>query len=189
MPNELDLKGQLLVAMPGMEDHRFARAVVLVSSHDAQGAMGFVLNQPVASPSFDQIMDELGIEQCQGDSARDVSVFCGGPVEQGRGFVIHSLDYSSQNSLRIGDIACVTATLDALKTVSGPSAPERAILCLGYAGWGSGQLEDELAQNGWLTIPATQELIFATSHERQYAAALAAIGIDEASLSSSSGHA
>ena len=187
-----NLTGHLLIAMPGMEDPRFARTVILICSHTKESSMGFILNQPVASPQFGDILVELKLEEQLLILKRDerfVPVFRGGPVEQGRGFVIHSLDYSSSASTRVGDLAGVTATLDALRTLAGETPPENAIMCLGYAGWAEGQLEEEIVQNGWLTMPANRTLVFETHHSMQYDAALAAMGITEALLSPNAGHA
>ena len=188
----LDLTGHLLIAMPGMIDDRFARSVVLVCNHDAQGSMGFVLNQPAASPKFLEILHELKLEECEEQmrkSDRTVTVFRGGPVEQGRGFVLHSLDYSTPASSRVGDLAAVSSTLDALRALCGEAAPQHAIMLLGYSGWGPGQLEAEIVNNGWLSVPATTELLFRTPSENQYDQALAEIGISAASLSLSGGSA
>lgn len=188
----MDLKGHLLIAMPGMEDTRFARSVVLICSHSSDGSMGFILNQSVASPQFVEILDELDMADQAKElesQGRQVPIFRGGPVEQGRGFVVHSLDYSSSASARIGDLAAVTATLDVLRALAGPTPPEDSIMLLGYAGWSEGQLEDEIAHNGWLTIPASRKLVFQTHHTMQYDAALAELGVSEATLSASAGHA
>ena len=175
--------------MPGMEDPRFARSVILICSHSNDGSMGFVLNQPVVSPKFSEILDELSITDYKDDLVDTIPVFRGGPVEMGRGFVLHSLDYSTSASSRIGDLACISATLDALRSIASPTPPDHAIMMLGYAGWEAGQLEEEILQNGWLTTPATHEILFETDHSRQYAAALETMGISEELLSASSGHA
>ncbi|MEP1206647.1 MAG: YqgE/AlgH family protein [Rhizobiaceae bacterium] len=185
----LKLKGQLLVAMPGMVDPRFARSVILICAHSSEGSMGFVLNQPVVSPKLTEILDELDVTDRNDAVAEQVNVFRGGPVEQGRGFVLHSLDYSSPASTRVKDLAGVTATLDALQRIASDNPPENALMLLGYAGWSAGQLEEEILQNGWLTTPATHEIVFETPHCDQYEAALASLGISEELLSAESGHA
>ena len=188
----LDLRGHLLVAMPGMVDARFARSVVLLASHSPEGAMGFVLNRKVATPDFLEILTELNLDMevaRQRRQERTIPVFSGGPVEQGRGFVIHTLDYGSPGTARIGDLAGVTATLDVLRALAGPHPPRKSIMMLGYAGWGAGQLEREIAANGWLTLPATRELLFATDHKARYETTLAAMGISEALLSAEAGRA
>ena len=188
---QMKLKGHLLVAMPSMQDPRFARSVILICAHSDEGSMGFVLNQPVASPSFSEILDELSVpdEDIVEAKAEAIQVFRGGPVEQGRGFVLHTLDYSTSSSTRVDDLACITATMDALRRIASPEPPEGHILFLGYAGWSSGQLEEEILQNGWLTMPATREIIFNTSFEQQYEASLARLGISEELLSANPGHA
>lgn len=185
----LNLKGHFLVAMPGMEDSRFARSVILICAHSSDGSMGFILNQPVAKPTFREILSELEIEFDAAEDRPAPPVFRGGPVEQGRGFVIHSLDYSTPASSRVDDLAGVTATIDALRKVAGENGPENSIMLLGYAGWAEGQLEQEIAQNGWLTMPATRQILFETPHDKQYSAALALMGISEELLSMNSGHA
>jgi len=187
--NGFNLKGHLLIAMPGMEDARFARTVILICSHSEDGSMGFILNQPVTSPTFSEILDELGLEKSTRIGNPDVPIFKGGPVEQGRGFVIHSLDYSSTTSARVDDLAAVTATLDILRKLASEEPPQDSIMLLGYAGWSEGQLEEEIAQNGWLTMPANRKLVFQTAHDEQYEAALAAMGISEELLSANAGHA
>lgn len=195
MTKEFNLKGHLLVAMPGMEDHRFSRTVIFICNHDADGAMGFILNHKVQSPTFNEILEELEVElKIAPENEFDaelpaVEVFSGGPVEQGRGFVVHSLDFSTKSSVRVGDLACVTATLDALRALVSPARPEGYVMLLGYSGWGKGQLEQEIAQNGWLTLPASRKLLFQTDYTMLYEEALRAMGISEASLSSNAGHA
>ena len=186
---KFNLKGQLLLAMPGMEDARFARSVILICSHGEEGCMGFILNQPISAPKFPEILEELEIEVKSSNSGEDIPIFCGGPVEQGRGFVLHSLDYSSSTSARVDDLGAVTATLDVLRKLVSEEPPIDYIMMLGYAGWAEGQLEEEIAQNGWLTMPATRKIVFQTPHDQQYAQALADMGISEELLSASAGHA
>ena len=184
-----NLKGQLLLAMPRMEDTRFARSVILICSHGDEGCMGFILNQPISTPKFPEILEELDIDIKSDVAGEDVQVFCGGPVEQGRGFVLHSLDYSSSSSARVDDLGAVTATLDVLRKLVSEEPPIDYIMMLGYAGWAEGQLEEEIAQNGWLTMPATRKIVFQTPHDQQYSQALSDMGISEALLSASAGHA
>ncbi len=188
----LDLRGHFLIAMPGLRDDRFARSVVLVCSHSDEGAMGFVLNKRVVTPTFMEILEELDLDMEIARQKRvrsEIDVFFGGPVEQGRGFVIHSLDYGSPGTTRVGDLVGVTATLDVLRALSGPHPPQQSIVVLGYSGWSAGQLEQELAQNAWLTVPATPKLLFDTAYDARYAAALATLGVSEEMLSSQAGHA
>ena len=154
--------------------------------------MGFILNQPVLSPTFPEILDELKLapekDFCIANDI-EVDIYRGGPVEKGRGFVLHTLDYSTQQTARIDDLAGLTATLDALRHISSPEPPRQYLMLLGYSGWSAGQLEQEIAENGWLTVPASKQLIFDTDPMLMYDAALAAIGVSEATLSSASGHA
>lgn len=188
----LDLKGNLLIAMPFMEDDRFARTVVFMCSHNDEGSMGFVLTQPLSSPAFPEILQELDMQDEADELAengRTVPVFRGGPVEQGRGFVVHTLDFDAPTSMRVDDLACVTATLDALRRLAGSHSPEHFIMLLGYAGWTQSQLENEIQQNAWLTVPATHELLFNTPHDQLYDAALKSMGISEMLLSANAGHA
>ena len=189
---DFNLKGQCLIAMPGMGDQRFARAVILICSHSDEGSMGFILNQMVVTPTFVDILDELGLEEEQQifeKSGREMPVYRGGPVEKGRGFVLHTLDFGTGSTARVGDIAGLTATVDALKKLSSDHPPDDALMLLGYAGWSAGQLEQEIAENGWLTVPSSHELIFDTEPALKYDAALAVLGVSEATLSSASGHA
>ncbi len=188
----LDLRGHFLIAMPGLRDDRFARSVVLVCSHSDEGAMGFVLNKRVVTPTFMEILEELDLDMEIARQKRvrsEIDVFSGGPVEQGRGFVIHTLDYGSPGTTRVGDLGGVTATLDVLRALSGPHPPQKSIVVLGYSGWSAGQLEQELAQNAWLTVPATPKLLFDTAYDSRYTAALATLGVSEEMLSSQAGNA
>lgn len=192
-PGEMNsLKGSFLIAMPSMLDPRFERSVVFICSHSEQGAMGFVLNKPALEPQFAEILDEIGLEE-EATRVRyaesPTQVYSGGPVEPGRGFVLHSLEYGIATSSRIEDLAGITATIEILRAMARGHGPESAIMLLGYAGWGSGQLEEEISNNGWLTAPATREMIFDTPREDLYTAALAAIGVSVELLSGDAGHA
>ena len=189
------LDGQFLVAMPGMADDRFARAVIYVCAHSAEGAMGIVLNRPASDLNFPDLLVQLDIVP----EAERISlpkrvgrmqVLMGGPVETSRGFVLHSPDfYIDQSTLPIDDSVCLTATIDILRAIARGEGPENAVLALGYAGWGAGQLEAEIQQNGWLNCPADAELIFGASVDTRYELALRRIGIDPAMLSTEAGHA
>jgi putative transcriptional regulator len=189
------LDGQMLIAMPAMTDERFARAVIYVCAHSAEGAMGIVVNQPAQNIKFPDLLVQLEVipanERIQLPSmASDVKVLKGGPVETGRGFVLHSSDFFIENStLPIDEGICLTATLDILKAIAGGTGPHEAILALGYAGWAPGQLEHEIQQNGWLHCTADPELIFGKDVEHKYERALRKLGIDLAMLSSEAGHA
>jgi putative transcriptional regulator len=189
------LDGQLLIAMPVMSDPRFARSVIYLCAHSEDGAMGLILNQRASHISFPDLLERLGIEtadgeDCVADDVTNMSIHVGGPVETGRGFVLHSADYFADDStLPIEDGVCLTATIDILKAIAAGNGPNRAILALGYAGWSPGQLESEIQANGWLNCPADPELIFDPNLEAKYTRALAKIGIDPSHLVSDAGHA
>lgn len=188
------LDGHLLMAMPGMGDPRFERAVIYLCAHSEDGAMGIRINQAAPKLTFPDVLSSLQIIP-EGDielpaEVSRVTVHRGGPVETGRGFVLHSADYVVENAtLLIDDDMCLTATLDILRAIATGGGPRKALLALGYAGWGPGQLEDELRANGWLHCPARSELIFDPDLDDKYQTALAEIGIDPAMLSTDSGSA
>ncbi|MEI2386468.1 YqgE/AlgH family protein [Breoghania sp. JC706] len=189
------LDGQILIAMPGMMDDRFERTVIYLCAHSAEGAMGLILNKIVGNLSFPELLTQLGIIGEEDpirlpEAVETMPVHRGGPVETGRGFVLHSADYFVQNStLAIENGICLTATLEILKAIADGSGPENALLALGYAGWGAGQLESEIQANGWLTCPADEALIFGGNPEAKYAEALGRLGIAPGMLSSDAGHA
>lgn len=189
------LDGQMLIAMPAMADERFARSVIYVCAHSNEGAMGIVINQPAQNIKIPDLLVQLEVipasERIQlPNQAETVKVLKGGPVETGRGFVLHSADFFIENStLPIDNGVCLTATLDILKAIARGAGPHNAILALGYAGWAPGQLEQEIQQNGWLHCPADSDLIFGADIEHKYERALRKIGIDLAMLSSEAGHA
>jgi putative transcriptional regulator len=189
------LDGQMLIAMPTMGDERFTRSVIYVCAHSTEGAMGIVVNQPAPNIKFPDLLVQLEVipagERIElPTQAEDVKVLKGGPVETGRGFVLHSADFFIENStLPIDEGICLTATLDILKAIARGDGPASAILALGYAGWAPGQLEEEIQQNGWLHCAADLELIFGTDTDGKYDKALRKIGIDLGQLSSQAGHA
>jgi putative transcriptional regulator len=189
------LEGQMLIASPAMMDERFARSVIYMCAHSPEGAMGIVVNQPAPHIKFPDLLVQLNVipasELIQLPSrAGAVTVLRGGPVETGRGFVLHSADYVIENStLPIKDDICLTATLDILKAIARGNGPQSAVLALGYAGWAPGQLEAEIQHNGWLHCPPDPELIFGPDAEAKYARALQKIGIEPGRLSSDAGHA
>ena len=160
------LKGQFLVAMPGMGDERFRETVIYVVGHGDEGAMGLVINQPVEDMHFSDVLEELGISENDEairmpDSVREREVLRGGPVQKGRGFVLHSPDYFREgNSYAVNDEICLTATLDVLKAIAEGGGPREGLLALGYAGWGPGQLDAEIQQNAWLSVPADEAELF-----------------------------
>ncbi len=189
------LEGQLLIAMPSMTDKRFARSVIYLCAHSKDGAMGLIINQPASHISFAELLEQLQILP-QGKAADELpeiaetSVHVGGPVETGRGFVLHSSDYVTPDStLRIGDKFCLTATIDILKAMANNRGPKRSILALGYAGWSAGQLEQEIQANGWLNCPADLDLVFDTDVDEKYEGAMGRIGINPTHLVNDAGHA
>lgn len=187
--------GQLLIAMPVMSDRRFARSVIYICAHSEDGAMGLIINQRASHINFPDLLERLGIVPSGADDgiSDDIlsrSIHVGGPVETGRGFVLHSADYFSDGStLSIEKGVCLTATIDILKAIASGEGPDRSILALGYAGWSPGQLEREIHANGWLNCPADADLIFDTDVENKYQRAMAKIGIDIPFLVNDAGHA
>lgn len=180
--------GQLLIAMPGISDPRFERALILVCAHDEQHAMGLALNHPVEGLSVADLLERLDIAD-EVKAAPDL-VLIGGPVERERGFVLHTDDYGSEHSIDVGPGLTLTATRDVLEAMAQASGhPRKAILALGYAGWGPGQLENEIKENVWLTCDPDEALIFGGEHERKWTRALAKLGIDPERLSSAAGRA
>jgi putative transcriptional regulator len=194
-PKEGYLDGQVLVAMPTMQDERFSRSVIYLCAHSSEGAMGIIVNQPAQNIRFSDLLVQLDVIPGEGlielpQQREAVRVLKGGPVETQRGFVLHSADYFIKDStLPINGGICLTATLDILKAIANGSGPQSAVLALGYAGWAPGQLESEIQANGWLNCEADSSLIFGTAAEQKYELALKKIGIDPAMLSSTAGHA
>ena len=181
------LAGQLLIAMPGMRDPRFARTVVYMCAHSAEGAMGLVINRVLESLTFTDLLEQLGIE---GTAVQPSSaVHFGGPVETGRGFVLHSPDYRQDGTLSVADDVSLTATVDILRAIAAGEGPRRHLLALGYAGWGPGQLDGEIRANGWLHVAADEELVFDAGLDSKWDRAIAKIGIDPRMLSDVAGHA
>ncbi|MDB5601282.1 MAG: putative transcriptional regulator [Xanthobacteraceae bacterium] len=189
------LDGQMLIAMPAMHDERFARSVIYVCAHSSEGAMGIIVNHPAANINFPDLLVQLevipAVEAIElPPSAGTVKVLKGGPVDTGRGFVLHSADFFIENStLPIDEGVCLTATLDILKAIAKGDGPASAVLALGYAGWAPGQLETEIQDNGWLHCSADSELIFGTDNGGKYEKALKKIGVGIGMLSSEAGHA
>ena len=174
--------------MPGMADMRFAQAVVYLCDHSEQGAMGLIVNKPAADMSFAELLEQLEITP--ETTTEKVGVYFGGPVETGRGFVLHSSDYTSDlRTLNVRDGIALTPTLDVLEDIAAGRGPERVMMMLGYAGWGPGQLESELAANGWLTCEGASELVFDVPDGLKWSRALRNLGIDPALLSADGGSA
>jgi putative transcriptional regulator len=183
------LTGRLLVAMPGIGDPRFERAVIFLVAHNAEHAMGLTVNRPVEGLSVRRLLRRLGVKSSI-EMPRDL-VMMGGPVERDRGFVLHTDDYTApDSSIPVAAGVSLTATRDVLEALAGHNRrPRRAIMALGYAGWGAGQLEREILQNTWLTCDADETLIFGDDHEHKWTQALAKIGVSADHLSSEAGRA
>lgn len=185
MPNRL--AGQLLIAMPGMADPRFARTVVYICAHGAEGAMGLVVNRLFGSVSLSDLLDQLGIENAK--SAPDMPVHFGGPVETGRGFVLHSGEFQREGTMVVDDTVALTATVDILRAIADGQGPVHSLLALGYASWGAGQLDSEIQANGWLTAPADSQILFDRDIDTKWERAIAKLGATPSMLSAEAGHA
>lgn len=181
------LTGQLLVAMPNMEDTRFERSVIYLCVHNADGAMGLVINQLAEELSFPDLLEQLGIEVRGREVGMPIHV--GGPVESGRGFVLHTSDYAQASTIQVNDWVSLTATVDILKDIADGRGPRRALLALGYAGWGAGQLDGEIQQNSWLNVNADEALLFGDDPNSKWEQSIAKLGIDLSLLSGEAGHA
>lgn len=184
----LDLTGQLLLAMPGISDARFEYSVILMCSHSSDGAMGLILNKPIPEVSFQNVLKQMKIAPLK--AARPVPVQFGGPVETGRGFILHSDEYvADETTLHVAEGMAMTVTTQILEDLARGMGPAQSIMCMGYAGWGPLQLEGELQRNGWLTCAATQELVFDPNYETKWHDALKSMGIDPLMLSAEGGEA
>jgi putative transcriptional regulator len=185
------LTGQLLVAMPQMQDPRFARSVVYLCAHSEEaGAMGLVINKTIDALTVDELYAHLNIEPPQDTRAkRPHLVHFGGPVDPGRGFVLHSTDYREEGTLGIGDEFAMTATLDILRALGKVEGPNKSLLALGYAGWAPGQLDAEIHANGWLSVAADADLVFDEADDSKWHRALAKLGVSPEMLSTDAGHA
>jgi putative transcriptional regulator len=182
------LNGQMLIAMPGIGDPRFERSLILVCAHDGDHAMGIAVNRPVEGLTIPDLLDRLEIKTA-GPLDADL-VLLGGPVEVERGFVLHTDDYRAEHSLEVDGGLALTTTREVLEAMGQPDGhPRRAILALGYAGWGAGQLEHEIRQNVWLTCDADEALVFDDDYDSKWARALAKLRIDPKFLSAEGGRA
>lgn len=193
--NRGHLEGHFLIAMPGMQDDRFARAVVYICAHSPDGAMGIVINKAASKITFRDLLAQLDIvpqkeEIRLPEPAGQMRVHRGGPVETSRGFVLHSADYYVEDStLPIDEHVCLTATLEILKAIAAGDGPENSLLALGYSGWAPGQIESEIQANGWLFGRGPSDLIFDPNLEGKYERALGLFGVDPTRLASEAGHA
>lgn len=185
--DEPSLAGQMLIAMPGIGDPRFERAVVYLCGHSVDGAMGLIVNKPVDNITFPELLEQLGIDA---ELPRQIRILFGGPVETGRGFVLHSADYHVTGStLQVTEDVGLTATVEILEEIAEGEGPKQSLLALGYAGWAPGQLEEEILANGWLQCPPEADLLFGSADETKWERALATLGIDPAQLSGDAGRA
>jgi len=181
------LTGQMLVAMPQMLDERFVKTVIFMCAHTEDGAMGLVVNKILEDIDFPDLLDQLDLNPAAGGT--DIRVHFGGPVESGRGFVLHSSDYQQDATMVIDEQIALTATTDILRDIAEGDGPQSSLLALGYAGWGPGQLDSEIQANGWLSVDADPGLIFGNEPDKIWQGALAKIGIDVSMLSGDAGHA
>ena len=182
------LAGQLLVAMPQMGDPRFARSVIYLCTHSGDaGAMGLVVNKVLGSLTLAELLAQLQIEA--GAVAKKLPVHFGGPVEPGRGFVLHTADYREEATLPVTGNIAITATLDIMRAIGKGEGPRHSLFALGYAGWGPGQLDAEIQANGWLSVAADENIVFDPDQDGKWQRALGKLGIDLSLLSSDAGHA
>jgi putative transcriptional regulator len=186
-PKTSPLAGQLLIAMPHMQDPNFAGSLILLCAHSPDGAMGLILNQPIPKLSFEALMRQIGVEPLP--PARSIRLVNGGPVEEGRGFVLHSADWRAQTSMEVTGEVALTASLDVLQAIASGGGPREGLLALGYAGWGAGQLEQEIARNDWLHVAPDEDLIFGGADETRWRRALAKLKVDPLLLSGAAGRA
>lgn len=183
-PNFTD---HFLIAMPALDDPNFQRSVTLVCQHDAGGAMGIIINR-AADYTLGELLDQLGLSTTDAHVA-NLPIVAGGPVHAERGFVLHDDPREWGSTLRFGRGLAVTASRDILAAMARGDGPRNALVALGYAGWTAGQLEEELAQNSWLTVPADQAIVFDTPLEERWQAAARALGVDLSRLADYAGHA
>jgi putative transcriptional regulator len=182
------LAGSLLISMPQMPDPRFHRAVIFMISHDSEGAMGIVINHQVLNMTLGSMLKQFDIEMSP-LAPQNLPVFSGGPVEMGRGFLLHTTAFQTEDTLIIDDMFGISGTLDALKDVADGKGPQDLIFALGYAGWGPNQLEEELKENAWLTLKADYDLVFASHADNKWERALWRLGINPSMLSLEAGRA
>ncbi len=182
------LTGQLIMSMPSMDDIRFTRTVIYICVHNDDGAMGIVINRLIDNLNLDAVLNQLNIGT-ENKINDNIDIHFGGPVEIGRGFVLHSDDYSKQATVKLNNNISLTASIDILNDIAIGIGPKEKILTLGYAGWGAGQLEEEIKQNMWLHCPSDKELIFGDDLENKWHDALSKIGVDISMLSNDAGHA
>ena len=184
---DTSLTGHLLIAMPAMGDERFAQSVIYLCAHTSEGAMGIVVNRPLQKPSFADLLRQLEVAPMP--PAREIQLCQGGPVDNARGFVLHTTDWTGEGSLKVTEETALTASLDVLKAIAEGGGPREGLLALGYAGWGPGQLDSEIQQNAWLSVPADDTLMFDSKHDTKWRRAFAKLKVDPLQLSDVAGHA
>ncbi len=187
MIETVSLNNHFLIAMPQLADPRFFHSVTYICQHDSEGAMGVIINQPT-NMNLGEVFEHLGITS-EDKTLQQQQVYFGGPVHEERGFVLHTPKKNWQNSLLISDEITLTTSGDILKDIAIGQGPEKKLVALGYAGWGAGQLEDEIAQNSWLSVAADPDIMFSTPIENRWQQAAALLGVDLQLLSSNIGHA
>jgi putative transcriptional regulator len=187
IPDTGYLTGQLIIAMPKMSDPRFSKTVIYMCAHNSEGAMGLIINKLVDELTFPDLLKQLEIKPALPKSP--LNVFLGGPVEQARGFVLHSTEYLQDATLRVSDTVGLTATIDVLRDIAEGNGPKDKILMLGYTGWAPGQLDLEIMENGWLHVEADDALLFGDQSTNKWEMAIKKIGINPQMLSDKSGHA
>lgn len=180
------LTGQFLLAMPGIGDPRFDRAVIAMCTHDENGALGIGIGQVVKQLTFHGVLRQLDIDP---GTAPDAPVHAGGPVEPQRGFVLHSRDWSGGDTVDVAGRWALSGTLDVLRAIAKGEGPARWLVALGYAGWDEGQLDGEMTRHGWLNVPGDERLIYDTAADRRWEAGFAGAGIDPRLLASEAGRA
>jgi putative transcriptional regulator len=186
LAGESPFRHQLLVAMPGLQADAFSKSVIYVCAHSPAGAMGIVINQKMPEVKFKDLLAQLRLPHSE--MSVDPVVHFGGPVESGRGFVLHSTDFMREDTVQIDKDICITGTVEILRAIAEGTGPHKSIFALGYAGWGPGQLDAEMQANSWLTVPADEELIFSADLPGKWEKAMLKIGIHPAALSSELGH-
>ena len=175
--SDVSLTGHLLIAMPSLLDRTFSQTVIFLCAHSVEdGAMGLVVNRRLTEPGFDDLLAQLEIAPIP--PRRRIALCAGGPIESSRGFVLHSSDWSGDGSLTVDDGIVLTASLDVLREIADGQGPRQAMLALGHAAWGPGQLEAEIRRNAWLSAPADEAIVFGTEHDRKWRRAFAALGVD-----------
>jgi putative transcriptional regulator len=186
-PGNMSLTGQILIAMPQMGDPRFSQSVIFLCAHTKDGAMGIIVNRPLNKPDFGDLLKQLEIEPHP--PARRIALGTGGPVDNNRGFVLHSTDWATEGSMDVDGEHMLTSSLDILKAIAEGGGPKQCFLALGYAGWNAGQLDEEFLQNAWLNAPADDQILFDGAHETKWQRALAKLRVKPGMLSGVAGRA